>query len=69
MQKGTVKIWDMQRGFGFIGADDDEELFVNVNDLHPSVKANRLIEGQKVKFDVKTDMKGDRAINVRVDKG
>lgn len=68
MQKGAVKMWDAQRGFGFIVADDGDELFVNVNDLHPSIKFKRLTEGQKVKFDVKTDMKGDRAVNVRIDK-
>ena len=66
MQSGTVKSWDNQRGFGFIIADDEEELFVNVSDIHPSVQPKRLREGQLVKFDVKSDMKGDRAVNVRV---
>ena len=67
MQAGTVKSWDSQKGFGFIIAeDDDEELFVNVNDIHPSVQPKRLREGQRVKFDVRSDMKGDRAVNVRV---
>jgi len=66
MQSGIVKSWDSQRGFGFIVADDEEELFVNVNDIHPSVQPKRLREGQHVRFDVRSDMKGDRAINVRV---
>ena len=68
MQSGKVKSWDSQRGFGFIIADDDEELFVNVSDIHPSVQPKRLREGQLVKFDVRSDMKGDRAVNVRVHK-
>ncbi len=67
MQKGTVKLWNGQRGFGFIVTDDEDELFVNVNDLHPSIVDKRLVEGQHVKFDVKSDMKGDRAVNVRLD--
>jgi cold shock protein len=68
MQSGTVKSWDRQRGFGFITSDDDDDLFVNVSDLHPSVKPKVLREGQTVKFDIKSDMKGDRAVNVRVNK-
>jgi len=66
MQSGKVKSWDNQRGFGFIVADDEQELFVNVSDIHPSVQPKRLREGQLVKFDVRSDMKGDRAVNVRV---
>lgn len=65
MQKGTVKKWDSSRGFGFIVSEDDEEIFVNVNDLHVTIKEKRLIEGQRVSFDLKSDMKGDRAVNVR----
>lgn len=68
MQSGKVKSWDTGRGFGFIVSDEDDDLFVNVADLHPSVHPKRLVEGQVVKFDVKSDMKGDKAVNVRVQK-
>jgi len=67
MQSGTVKMWDNSKGFGFITSDEDDDLFVHSSDLHITVKNNQLIEGQSVKFDVKRDMKGDRAINVRVE--
>lgn len=66
MQYGYVKMWDSSRGFGFIVTDDDEELFVHVSDLDITVKEKRLREDQRVAFDVKHDMKGDRAVNVRV---
>ena len=66
MQKGTVKMWDSSKGFGFIVTQDDDEIFVNVNDLHVTVQDKRLSEGQRVSFDVRSDMKGDRAVNVRV---
>lgn len=66
MQNGIVKMWDSSKGFGFITGDDDEDYFVHSADLHITVKNKRLIEGQKVKFDVRSDMKGDKAINVRV---
>jgi CspA family cold shock protein len=65
MQKGTVKKWDSSRGYGFIITENDEEIFVNVNDLHVTIKDKRLIEGQPVSFDIKSDMKGERAVNVR----
>lgn len=66
MQSGKVKMWDDSKGFGFIISDDDDELFVNVADIHPSVQPKRLREGQTVKFDIKSDMKGDKAVNVRL---
>ena len=60
-------MWNSRKGFGFIISDDEEdELFVNIRDLHPSVVNKRLIEGQRVKFDVRSDMKGDKAVNVRL---
>ena len=65
MQTGTVKKWDSSRGFGFIVTEDDEEIFVNVNDLHVTIKDKRLAEGQCVSFDIKSGMKGDRAVNVK----
>ena len=66
MQTGIVKIWTVQKGFGFIVSEEEEEYFVHINDLHPSVKNKRLFEGQKVKFDTQYDMKGDKAVNVRL---
>lgn len=66
MQSGIVKMWDSAKGFGFITSDDDDDLFVHSSDLHISVKNKRLVEGQAVKFDIRQEMKGDRAINVRV---
>ena len=65
MINGTVKMWNPSKGFGFIVSDDEQELFVHVSDLHVAVK-NGLQEGQRVSFDVKRDMKGDKAIRVRL---
>ncbi|RLD13400.1 cold shock domain-containing protein [candidate division KSB1 bacterium] len=67
MQKGTVKKWDRQRGFGFITTEDGDDLFVNANDIHPAIQKRGLREGDRVKFDVRSDMKGDKAVNVRLD--
>ena len=64
MKTGMVKSWNRQRGFGFI-VSDDEEYFVNINDVHITLKNTGLKEGQRVTFNVKSDMKGDRAVNVK----
>ena len=66
MHTGVVKMWDESKGFGFIVNEEDDELFVHMSDLHASVNPKRLMEGQEVKYDVRGDMKGDRAVNVRI---
>jgi len=66
MQYGYVKMWDASKGYGFIISEDDEELFVHVSDLDITVKNKILKEGQRVAFDIRREMKGDRAIRVRV---
>lgn len=66
MQYGTVKKWQAPRGFGFIISDDDEDLFVNVRDLDVTLRNRGLREGDRVSFDVRSDLKGEKAINVRL---
>ena len=66
MQYGYVKSWDSSKGFGFIETDDDEDLFVHVSDLDITIKSKRLVEGQRVSFDVKSDYRGDKAVHVRI---
>jgi CspA family cold shock protein len=67
MKAGTVKEYDTSRGFGFISGDDGEDYFLHVSGLREHLKNKGLREGQRVLFDVDFDMKGDRAINVRIE--
>lgn len=67
MKKGTVKEYDPERGFGFIRGEDGEDYFLHVSGLREHMKDKGLREGQRVLFDVDFDMKGDRAINVRIE--
>tara|TARA_Y100001949_G_scaffold173561_1_gene179380 strand:- start:569 stop:772 length:204 start_codon:yes stop_codon:yes gene_type:complete len=67
MKKGVVKEYDQLKGFGFITGDDKEDYFVHVSGLREYLKSRGLRTGQKVSFDVDFGMKGDKAINVRVD--
>jgi cold shock protein len=52
MPSGTVKSFNGQRGFGFIGPDaGDNDVFVHIAGLKRS-NVDHLREGEKVTFDV-----------------
>jgi len=65
MTYGTVKHWEASKGFGFIVTDDDQDLFLHVSELAVNLDSQHVREGLRVKFDIKSDMKGDKAVNVR----
>jgi len=65
MTYGTIKNWNASKGYGFIVTDDEEELFFHLSDIDITLKPEHIAEGVRVKFDIKSDMKGDRAVNVR----
>ena len=66
MEKGFIKMYDSLKGFGFIITEDDDELYFSKQDIHPKSRNSLLREGLKVGFDPKREMKGDRAVNVRI---
>jgi CspA family cold shock protein len=65
LQYGVVKHWDASKGYGFITMEDDTDLFVHQSDLDVTLSGSAMVPGLKVKFDIKSDMKGDKAIRVR----
>ncbi len=61
--KGVVKWFNAQKGYGFITAEDGKDVFVHFS----AIKAEgykSLNEGDNVEFEVTTDAKGTKAINV-----
>ncbi len=60
--EGTVKRW-LDRGFGFIGVEGEEDVFVHHSALDGVYE---LQEGQKVEFDLEDSEKGPRAVNVKI---
>jgi CspA family cold shock protein len=63
MQKGTVKFFNNDKGFGFITPESGgKDVFVHANDLGGAV----LKEGTKVEFDVVQGKKGPQASGVKV---
>ena len=62
MSKGTVKLFNETKGFGFIKENESEnEHFVHVTGLVDEIR-----EGDEVEFDLKEGKKGMNAINVKV---
>ena len=63
MNKGTVKWFNNQKGFGFICDEQGNDIFVHYSGLNmQGFKA--LEEGQKVAFEIVEGAKGPQATNV-----
>lgn len=60
---GTVKWFDTQKGYGFIGREQGDDVFVHVADVQRSGMTT-LFEGQQVDFDIKETPKGLQAENL-----
>ena len=66
MNKGTVKWFNAQKGFGFITNDNGgEDVFVHFSGI-ASTGFKTLEEGQKVMFDLEKGQRGMQAVNVTV---
>ncbi|HXH99504.1 MAG TPA: cold-shock protein [Sphingobacteriaceae bacterium] len=63
MQKqGTVKFYNVTKGFGFISQTDDRnDIFVHSTGLIDEIREN-----DKVEFEVEQGQKGLNAVNVKV---
>ncbi len=65
MAKGTIRRL-MDRGYGFIKTDQEEDLFFHSNDVE-GVEFNSLSEGQEVEFEKGQGRDGrPKAINVKL---
>ena len=54
MNKGTVKWFNNQKGYGFIQVENDKDVFVHISAVERA-GMHSLNEGQKVSFDVVAD--------------
>ena len=60
---GTVKWFNATKGYGFIGSDGGEDVFVHFSAITME-GYRKLIEGQKVEFEIEQGPKGLQAANV-----
>lgn len=68
MNKGTVKFFNSEKGFGFISNESGgDDVFVHISNII-SPENQSLAEGQKVSFDTERDQRNGkiRATNVSV---
>ncbi len=62
MQEGTIKFFNVTKGFGFIiPSNGDPEIFVHASGLKQDVREN-----DKVLYDIEQGKKGLNAVNVTV---
>jgi CspA family cold shock protein len=65
MTVGTVKFFNVTKGFGFIAPDDGgKDVFVHATAVE-AAGMRSLAEGQKVEFDIEPDARGQKAVNLR----
>jgi len=60
---GTVKWFNATKGYGFIGRDGGEDVFVHFSAISTE-GYRKLAEGQKVEFSIEQGPKGLQAANV-----
>lgn len=63
MNKGTVKWFNNQKGFGFISDEQGNDIFVHYTGLNMD-GFKSLEDGQSVTFDVTKGARGMQAVNV-----
>ena len=63
MEKGTVKWFNNQKGYGFITDETGRDVFVHYSGLNME-GFKTLEEGQAVEYDVIEGTKGPQAVNV-----
>lgn len=64
MMQGTVKLYNIAKGFGFIKIESGEDIFFHKSNVKNTGFRDTLIQGDLVQFEVKTEQRGKRAYNI-----
>jgi len=64
MERGTIKWFDTEKGFGFIEPEEGgEDVFLHVSNITGSTGGDDLRDGQTVAFETERTEKGLSALN------
>lgn len=61
MNIGTIKWFNVEKGYGFIAGDDGKDIFVHISDIDQEDPINT---GDRVSYDVGASNKGPKAVKV-----
>ena len=64
MNKGTVKWFNAQKGYGFLSTPEGKDVFVHFSAIQNVEGYKSLDDGQEVEFDIVDGPKGPQAANV-----
>ncbi len=64
MNRGTVKWFNVQKGYGFISQEGGSDIFVHYSDIVME-GYRKLKEGDAVEFDIVDDNGKKKAVNVK----
>lgn len=62
---GSVKWFNVEKGYGFISSENGEDVFVHFSNVKEEGNNKDLHEGESVTFDIAKSDRGPSAINVR----
>jgi CspA family cold shock protein len=64
-ERGTVKWFNEQKGYGFIARDGGDDVFVHYSAIQGQGGFRTLNEGDRVEFSIEQGRKGPSAANVQ----
>lgn len=62
---GTVKWYNMSKGYGFISCNEGDDVFVHHSQIKEKGPEKDLHEGESITFDIEEGEKGPMAVNVQ----
>jgi cold shock protein len=62
---GIVKWYDNERGYGFVSANEGNDVFIHHSQIKEKGKDKEIHEGEPVSFDMIQEKKGPTAINLQ----